>query len=265
MKIVLDGRLKTDRSVLALGMFDGVHIGHQVLVKKAHALAQAADAPLIACTFLQHPMELIAPEKAPALLTTFEERAALLQNLGVDYLYAMPFDHQVMNQLPEEYVGELVRHFHPTDIVCGYNHSFGKKGGGSPALLDALGGALGFRVSVVPKITYQGQDVSSSVIRQLLSAGDAALARHMLDRPYQRMGIVSQAENDHLELVMPANGKQMLPAGKYRALITLGDKNLPVLLTISTPGHGRCTLKVNMPSSSSVKISFLDALSVEHN
>lgn len=263
MKIVLDGKLKTDRSVLALGMFDGVHIGHRVLVKKARALAQAAAAPLIACTFMKHPMELIAPEKAPALLTTFEERAALLELLGVDYLYAMPFDHQVMNQLPEEYVGELVRHFHPTDIVCGYNHSFGKKGGGSPALLDALGGALGFRVSVVPKITYQSQDVSSTVIRQLLSAGDVALARHMLDRPYQRMGVISQAQANHLELVMPANGKQMLPPGKYRALVTLGEKNLPVLLTIPTPGHGSCTLKASAPIASQVKINFLDAVSVD--
>ena len=69
----------------------------------------------------------------------------------MDVLYAMPFDRSVMDMPPEEYVGHLVRQFHPTDVVCGYNHTFGKKGGGTPALLAALGGALGFVTAVVPQ------------------------------------------------------------------------------------------------------------------
>ena len=144
MQTVLDGRYAADRSVVALGMFDGVHIGHQVLLKKGRALADRQGVPLVACTFMDHPLQLIAPDKCPPMLTTFDERVRLMESLGVDVFYAMPFDRSVMDMPPEDYVGHLVRQFHPTDVVCGYNHTFGKKGGGTPALLAALGDALGF-------------------------------------------------------------------------------------------------------------------------
>ena len=139
MQTVLDGRYAADRSVVALGMFDGVHIGHQVLLKKGRALADRQGVPLVACTFMDHPLQLIAPDKCPPMLTTFDERVRLMESLGVDVFYAMPFDRSVMDMPPEDYVGHLVRQFHPTDVVCGYNHTFGKKGEGTPALLAALG------------------------------------------------------------------------------------------------------------------------------
>lgn len=257
METILDGRLKTEASVLALGMFDGVHLGHQVLIKKARTLADAAGVPLVVCTFMKHPLELIAPEKAPALLTTFEERSLLLKDMGVDYLYAMPFDSEMMNLLPECYVGELVRRFHPTDIVCGYNHSFGKNGAGSPALLDVLGGALGYRTSVVPKITYQDQDVSSSVIRELLAEGRAGLARRMLGRPYQRLGTVACLEKGETGLVMPANGKQTVPLGRYRVLAKATGQTLPAVLTILEPGTGRINRRMDAPVHGEMTIAFL--------
>ena len=177
MQTVLDGRYAADRSVVALGMFDGVHIGHQVLLKKGRALADRQGVPLVACTFMDHPLQLIAPDKCPPMLTTFDERVRLMESLGVDVFYAMPFDRSVMDMPPEDYVGHLVRQFHPTDVVCGYNHTFGKKGGGTPALLAALGDALGFSTAVVPKITLKGQEVSSTAIRGWLRQGDVARAR----------------------------------------------------------------------------------------
>lgn len=143
MQTVLDGRYAADRSVVALGMFDGVHIGHQVLLKKGRALADRQGVPLVACTFMDHPLQLIAPDKCPPMLTTFDERVRLMESLGVDVFYAMPFDRSVMDMPPEDYVGHLVRQFHPTDVVCGYNHTFGKKGGGTPALLGSAGRCAG--------------------------------------------------------------------------------------------------------------------------
>ncbi len=151
MQTVLDGRYAADRSVVALGMFDGVHIGHQVLLKKGRALADRQGVPLVTCTFMDHPLQLIAPDKCPPMLTTFDERVRLMESLGVDVLYAMPFDRSVMDMPPEDYVGHLVRQFHPTDVVCGYNHTFGKKGGGTPALLAALGDALGLQQLSLPE------------------------------------------------------------------------------------------------------------------
>ena len=86
MQTVLDGKYQAQSSVVALGMFDGVHIGHQVLLQKAKALAAQHGVPLVVCTFVQHPLTLIAPEKAPAMLTTLDERAAQMEALGVDVL-----------------------------------------------------------------------------------------------------------------------------------------------------------------------------------
>ena len=117
MQTVLDGRYAADRSVVALGMFDGVHIGHQVLLKKGRALADRQGVPLVACTFMDHPLQLIAPDKCPPMLTTFDERVRLMESLGVDVFYAMPFDRSVMDMPPEDYVGHLVRQFHPTDVA----------------------------------------------------------------------------------------------------------------------------------------------------
>ena len=144
MQTVLDGKYQAQSSVVALGMFDGVHIGHQVLLQKAKALAAQHGVPLVVCTFVQHPLTLIAPEKAPAMLTTLDERAAQMEALGVDVLYAQPFTKRIMTMPPEDYVGQLVRHFHPVAVVCGYNHTFGQGGKGTPALLSALGAALGW-------------------------------------------------------------------------------------------------------------------------
>ncbi|MDD3336606.1 MAG: FAD synthetase family protein [Eubacteriales bacterium] len=257
METILDGRAKTESAVLALGMFDGLHIGHRVLLRKAKALAKAANAPLVACTFVKHPLEMIAPEKAPTLLTTFEERVQLMDKLGVDILYAVPFDREMMNQLPECYVGELVRHFHPTDMVCGYNHNFGKGGSGTPALLTVLGGALDFRTFIVPHITFEGRDVSSSIIRELLSQGDVKAARQLLLRPYRRMGVAVEQENGMCSISMPPNGKQTVPVGHYRVLATVNGKTFPSVLTIRQQESGGCAVPVKVDRYAQVQIDFL--------
>lgn len=255
MQTILDGRAAAERAVLALGMFDGVHIGHRVLLERARSLARRRRAPLIACTFVSHPMTLIAPEKCPPMLTTFDERARLLEGLGVDMLFALPFDQRMMNMPPENYVGELVRRFHPTDVVCGYNHSYGRAGRGTPALLAALGGALGFQTSVVPRITLDGREVSSTAIRALLGEGEAARARELLGRPYSRCAVVADRHHGHGELVMTPNGKQDVPAGCYRALWDDGGRAYPLLLRVEREGHAGFYLpeKVEMRSDGTLR------------
>lgn len=148
------------------------------------------------------------------MLTTFDERVRLMESLGVDVLYAMPFDRSVMDMPPEDYVGHLVRQFHPTDVVCGYNHTFGKKGGGTPALLAALGDALGFSTAVVPKITLKGQEVSSTAIRGWLRQGDVARARALLGRPYLRQAAVAARRGGRWEPVYDAQRQTGCAQGK---------------------------------------------------
>lgn len=229
MQTVVDGRIKLEGAVLALGMFDGVHIGHRVLLQRAKALARQRGVPMVACTFSNHPMMLIAPEKCPPMLTTFDERATLLEEQGVDLLYAMPFDSHMRDMLPEEYIGELVRRFHPTDLVCGYNHSFGKKGEGSPMLLEAIGDALDFHTEIVPKIMFDGHDISSTAIRGTLMRGNVAHARALLERPYAR-GAKVEAGGSHLMFL--ATGKQKVAAGNYRILWQQDGHTYPAMLEV---------------------------------
>lgn len=254
MDTVLDGKYKTARAVIALGMFDGVHLGHRVLLQKAKSLALRAKAPLVVCTFASHPMTLIAPEKAPPLLTTFEERARLLEEMGTDVLYALPFDRTVMNQLPECYIGELVRRFHPTDVVCGYNHSFGKEGRGNPALLEAVGGALGFRTSVVPHITFRGQDVSSTAIRNLLACGEVLTARKMLLRPYERQVSLSCEKTGLCRVKFAQDAKQSVGAGRYRCLLLVDEKKFPV--SVETDEKDNCVCRWALPRETEGRLRY---------
>ena len=175
----------------------------------------------------------------------------------------MPFDRSVMDMPPEDYVGHLVRQFHPTDVVCGYNHTFGKKGGGTPALLAALGDALGFSTAVVPKITLKGQEVSSTAIRGWLRQGDVARARALLGRPYLRQAAVAARRGGRWELFMTPNGKQDVPRGNYRALCSDGEHTWPVLLRVEREGRALCSLPVGTTLHDELEIRFLTSLSVD--
>ena len=256
MQIVLDEKYFANRSVLALGMFDGVHIGHRVLLERAATLARREGVPLVVCTFQQHPLQVIAPEKCPPFLSTFEERCQLMEALGVDVLCAMPFTREVMDMPPEEYVGQLVRRFHPCHVVCGYNHTFGRKGQGTPALLDALGAALGFETSIVPKITYKGQDVSSSAIRALLMHGNVDAARNLLSCPYELAVQCVERNGSGCALQLKQDSKQMLPDGSYRAFLCDTNHAYPVLVHLADGLTAACMLPARVPLEDKLCLQF---------
>lgn len=250
MLTILDEKYSAERSVVALGMFDGVHIGHRVLLKRGAALARQRKVPLVVCTFQHHPLQVIAPDKCPPMLSTFEEREELMEDLGVDVFCAMPFTSDVMSIPPEDYVGQLVRRFHPTDVVCGYNHTFGKKGQGTPALLSALGAALGFDTSIVPNITLDGSEVSSTAIRRALQAGQAAQARQLLARPYQLAAQLVEREENRCLIRLTETAKQQLPEGDYRVFVCDHEHAYPALLKLGTEAvcflHPRALLGENL-------------------
>ena len=263
MQIVLDQKYSAKSSVLALGMFDGVHIGHRVLLERAAHLAKERGVALVVCTFQQHPLQVIAPEKCPPMLSTFEERNQLMEALGVDVLCAMPFTRDVMDMRPEDYVGQLVRRFHPVAVVCGYNHTFGRKGQGTPALLEALGAALGFETSIVPKITLGHQEVSSSAIRSLLANGDADAARRLLSRPYEHATKLVRREGSHCELQILSQGKQLLPAGSYRAFLCDENHAYPVLAHVHENGSAGCMLPAQTPLEGELCLQYWTNLSID--
>lgn len=250
MQISLDGQAKTARSVLALGMFDGVHLGHQVLLQKARALSSRQRVPLVACTFTTHPMMLVAPEKCPPMLTTLEERARMMEAQGVDILCAQPFDWETMNTMPEKYIARLCERFHPRFIVVGYNFTFGRAGEGNPALLTALGEVFGFATQVVPQITFGGREVSSTAIRTVLQNGEVQTAWELLGRPYQRQAAVVGRADERVSFVMIDNGKQDVPKGVYRVALEVEGRLLPATLIVRRGGGADAMLfKPTLPGT----------------
>jgi riboflavin kinase / FMN adenylyltransferase len=182
MRICSENDIHMKASVLALGMFDGVHIGHQALLKQAHMLADQMEVPMVVMTFDQHPLTLIAPAMAPPILTTLEERLRLIEKQGADVVCSIPFTEELRDIAPEAFVQMLVERWHPKAVVIGYNYNFGKHGAGSAETMEELGGKYGFETVVVHEVRLDGKPVSSTRVRQLLVNGDTAEAERLLGR-----------------------------------------------------------------------------------
>lgn len=183
MRICSDDTLRTEASVLALGMFDGVHIGHQALLKQARALADRYGVPLVVMTFDRHPLSVIAPAMAPPMLTTAQERMRLIEAQGADVVCVSRFTEEVRDISPERYVDMLAARWHPKTVVIGFNYHFGRHGKGTAETMRTLGEAAGFETVVVPEVRLRGETVSSTRVRQLLAGGDAAEAEKLLGHP----------------------------------------------------------------------------------
>ena len=169
--------------VVALGTFDGVHLGHAKLIETAVALAREYDLPAAALTFDRHPLSLIRPEAVPPPLTSREERARLLAALGLDVLIEETFTADFAAQTPEDYLTRVAQALRPRAIVAGYNHSYGRFGRGDAALLIKLGEALHYEPVILEAVCVGGEAVSSTRIRQLLSEGRRAEAEALAGHP----------------------------------------------------------------------------------
>ena len=257
MKISEMKQLKTQKSVLALGMFDGVHIGHQLLLQRAKALARQQNVPLVACTFTEHPMKLISPDRCPPGLTTLEERADIMQAQGVDVLCLQSFGKEMMMESPETYIQELCARFQPLFIVVGYNFTFGRAGEGNAELLHALGHEFGFSTEIVPQIVYGGQEISSTVIRGMLDEGNVVDARELLGYAYGRTADVEKQTGGRLTLQFRDDEKQALPFGRYRVMLeTENDGRVPALCEVTEGGQAALQIAGKKQLDSPVMVRF---------
>ena len=193
MRIIRDPK-RLNPCVLVLGMFDGVHRGHQALLMRGDELAQEMVYPLAVCTFQPHPLHVLAPEKEPVMLTTLPEKAAVLQSFGVDGLCVTTFTRARANQSPEDFMAELVEVYAPVVIVCGFNFTFGAGGKGNGQLLKEYGKKHGFRTVIVPEVVIDGETVSSTRIRRLLAQGDMHEVNNLLGRGYSIAGRVEEGK-----------------------------------------------------------------------
>ena len=208
---------------LAIGVFDGVHLGHQAVIRTSAEHAGAEGGTPVVVTFDPHPAKVLRPEKAPHLLTATQHKIALIRDLGVAHLLVLTFDKQFAATPPEEFVHKLVRQSNPLREICvGHEWSFGKGRAGNLALLEKLGAQDGFNVVGIKPVTVDGTVVSSTEIRRAVEQGDFVKAAAMLGREYTILGTVKAGAHLGRQLGFPtanlsAHSEQFPPNGVYVA------------------------------------------------
>ncbi|QPK82562.1 bifunctional riboflavin kinase/FAD synthetase [Corynebacterium qintianiae] len=220
-----------EESVVTIGVFDGVHRGHQLLIDAAVRRARSLDVPCVVMTFEPHPVAVFAPERAPKALIPFEERARIIASQGVDYLLVIDFRAELAGQSPEQYVRDvLAGQLGARAVVVGENFTFGKDAAGTAATMRELGERYGFEVVIVPLLNDAGVRVCSTAIRDELSRGNISVASDYLGREFSVTAVIERgAGRGGRELGYPTTNQYVdevsaLPAdGVYAGWLTIVD------------------------------------------
>ena len=175
---------------LTIGSFDGVHRGHQEIIRKITAGAHASGDPAVVLTFYPHPAVILGRRDGPFYLTTPEEQADLMAKMGVDVTITHPFNREVANTSARDFMQQLSDHLGLRHLCVGYDFALGHGREGNVETLQKLGKEMGYQVHILEAVQEGGLVVSSSEIRTALLAGDIELANHLLGRPYQIRGRV---------------------------------------------------------------------------
>jgi riboflavin kinase/FMN adenylyltransferase len=224
---------------LAIGVFDGVHRGHQAVISTSAEHAQSENGTPVVVTFDPHPMKVLRPTDAPHLLTATKHKITLIRALGVRHLLVIKFDQAFAATAPEDFVQQLVTHSKPLREICvGHEWSFGKGRRGNLALLRKLGAQFDFEVVGIPAVTLgNGELVSSTAIRHAIEAGDFAKAAEMLGREYTILGTVVRGEHLGKKIGFPtanlsAHSEQFPPNGVYFAQAVLAGTVYPGVVNL---------------------------------
>ena len=228
----------SETNVVVIGVFDGVHKGHQQLLNRAKEIADGRT--IVALTFDPHPTTVFAPEKAPTMLTTLADRVELLKIHNADQVAVMKFNEKFAAMSPEDFVSTvLVNQLHASTVIVGKNFTYGHKAAGNVDTLIKAGEAHNFTVDA-QELKSDSSVISSSRIRALVTEGKVELARELLSRPHRLDGVVVHGEKRGREIGYPtANlGKiegQTIPAdGVYAGWLTVGINFWPAAISIGT-------------------------------
>ena len=223
-------------SVVVIGVFDGVHKGHQIVLNRAKAIAGVEK--IIALTFDPHPVSVFAPERAPTLLTILIDRIELLKIHNADQVAVMKFTPEFAAMVPEDFVNKiLVQQLHATTVVVGKNFTYGHKAAGN---IETLKAHTEFKTIVLDLAPDDGEVVSSTRIRKLIVEGNVEKARELLTRPHRLDGIVVHGEKRGREIGYPTANlgdleHQTIPAdGVYAGWLTVGIDRWPAAISIGT-------------------------------
>ena len=198
--------------VVALGTFDGLHLGHQDVILAAKKEAEERNALLTVFTFSNHPLELIRPELAPVRLLSTEQKYELLASYGVDVLLDLPFNWELARLSPAAFIEKLLL-LGVSGLVVGENFTYGAEGAGNCDTLARASKEQGFSLDVRPLVEKNGVVISSTVIRQLLAEGKVAAATELLGRPYALTGTVAHGNERGRLLGFPTANIELCEAG----------------------------------------------------
>lgn len=227
-------------TVVAIGVFDGVHAGHKYLIAEAKKIAQSMEATLTVASFHPHPVSVLRPDQFLGLLTEPNYRSALIKAAGADRVEYIEFDQAVAAMSPDEFVDSIVLgQLKANTVVVGKNFRFGNKASGDVETLQILGSKFGFEVEVVGLVGDQ-QTWSSTRIRNHVLQGEVKQARQLLSRPHRLTGKVIHGDHRGREIGYPTANLEItnsliIPAdGVYSALLTTSDEVLPAAVSIGT-------------------------------
>jgi riboflavin kinase/FMN adenylyltransferase len=223
---------------LAIGVFDGVHLGHQQIIRQTIADAHQHDAIALVITFDRHPNVVVAPDRVPPLIYSLPQKLGAIESLGADTLLLIHFDEKFSRQTGENFIRSLACDLGKIQSLCvGGNFVFGHKRSGNVALLKKLGGELGFVVHDLAAVSLDNQIVSSTRIREAIRSGNLDTASQMLGRPYAISGRVIAGDGVGHKLGFPtanldAGGLVLPPNGVYLGLAKIKKKSRRVALNI---------------------------------
>jgi riboflavin kinase/FMN adenylyltransferase len=228
-------------SAVAIGTFDGVHVGHRALIGRAIRAALAGGLESVAVTWDRHPAETLRPDRAPALLTTQERKRELIAETGVGVLAMLPFDRHLAGWPPERFVSDvLVGGLRARTVCVGRGWRFGHRAAGNTELLEELGDRFGFGVDLVELAEVAGGPASSSRARAAVQAGDLALAHALLGRPFELDGRVVHGEHRGRSLGFPTANLAVAgmlarpPRGVYAGEAHAGGRAFKAAISIGT-------------------------------
>lgn len=225
---------------VAIGMFDGVHLGHQQVIRQAVTDAEQHEGLAVALTFDRHPNAVVAPERVPPLIYSLPQKLRCLETLGVDATLLLPFDEGLSRKAGEEFVLDLARELGSLQSICvGSAFTFGHKRSGDLELLRRLGAELGFAVHGVAAVSLDGEVVSSTRIREAVGAGKLDFAGQMLGRAYALASQVVRGDRLGRKLGFPTanldvQGRLLPPAGVYAAHARAEGRSFRAVLNIGT-------------------------------
>jgi riboflavin kinase / FMN adenylyltransferase len=233
----------------AIGVFDGLHLGHQAVLRQTLKDAAATGGLAVAITFDQHPNAVVAPDRNPPLIQSLPQRLRGLHHFGFDVTWLIPFDTSFSRIPAEQFVRDLVRDFgRVQSLSVGATFAFGHRRHGNLALLKQLGEELGFAVHGLPAIQVNGQPISSTRIRESIQGGDLDTARALLGRSYSVAGLVLRGDQRGRQLGVPTanietTGLVLPPTGVYAGWAIANKIRHPAVLNIGL----RPTIKSSTP------------------